>query len=508
MSLSDHTPGAAGTDLASPNGFTANQIHGRVYAVIREAAERLSQRSGWKRHIPWLVSSLGAALNVAHAFLYKNYPDKDDLLTAVRLYRWSNPLHRSLEHLSEPRVSRYEGAYLGYLRDELFERRSVLCTSRNPLPPLREYMESNGVDRVVIVPIFAGDEWWGFVGIEDSAMVPSGSTEPIALAAINDILRTTATVIGEAIRGAGLDQALRWSERLQRIQRDIALTVTRRSDRRGALNELLALICELGEFDAAAIDLQADEALRVASIGDTPSGGVDGWCDSCRPSFPATGEDVVPVYGDSTMLEFCGRNCPVHASGFHSYAAVPIVYEGSAAATMSLFSSRRSTVPTAVRASIEAIGIEIGMIIATVLAEEERLRSKLLAGELEKRHALAMEAGQVGVWEYLPEKRAFFVDKSLLDLIGIEIASREVPEDVALDYFELDDRVELLDRLHSGPEHWTGTFDRKLKLKSGSGRWFGVRSRASTVPDGGTRLVGTAVDISYLEKYQESVPGA
>ena len=368
MSLSDHTPGVARQDPASTDGFTANQIHCRVYAVIREAAERLSQRSGWKQHIPWLISSLGEALNIAHAFVYKNYPDKDDVLTAVRLYRWSNPLHRTLEHLSEPRVSRYEGTYLGYLHDELSERRSVLCTIRNPLPPLREYMESNGVDRVVTVPIFAGVEWWGFLGIEDSAVVPGRSTEPVVITAINDILRTMATVMGEAIRGAGLDQALRWSERLQRVQRDIALMVTRGSDRRGALNELLTLICELGEFDAAAIDIEADGLVRIASIGDTPSGGVDGWCDSCRPTFPATGKGAVPIYGDSTMLEFCGRDCPVHSAGFHSYAVVPIMYEGSSAATLSLFSSRRSTVPTAVRRSIEAIGTEIGMIIATVRA--------------------------------------------------------------------------------------------------------------------------------------------
>ena len=342
-----------------------------MYGVIRETTERFATKSDWKRHVPWLVSALGESLNIAHAYVYKNYPDKDDVLTAVRLYRWSNPLLRSLEHLTEPRVSRYEGQYLHYLHDELSQRRAVLCSIRNPLPPLREYMESNNVERVITVPIFAGDEWWGFVGVEDIEATPGRNAANMPITAINDILRTIATVIGEAIRGAGLAQALRWSERLQRVQRDIALTVTRGSDRRGALNELLSLICELGEFDAAAIDLDAGELLRVASIGNTPEGG-DGWCDSCRPSFPAVGEDPVPVYGDSTMLEFCGSDCPVHSAGFHSYAVVPIIFEGASAATLSLFSSRRSVVPSAVRKSIEAIGAEIGMIVATVRSEEKR----------------------------------------------------------------------------------------------------------------------------------------
>jgi hypothetical protein len=229
-------------------------------------------------------------------------------------------------------------------------------------------MESNGIDRIVIVPIFAADEWWGFMGIEDRT--PATVVEPFSIEAVADILRTLATVLGESIRGAGLDQALRWSERLQRVQRDIALTVTRISDRTNSLNELLALICELGEFDAAAIDVDSGEGSRIASVGNTPQSGEGGWCDSCRPNFRRG--PPVPVYGDSTMLEFCESGCPVHSGGFHSYAVIPVVYQGDAAATLALFSSRRSVVPTAVRRSIEAIASEIGMIIATVRAETAR----------------------------------------------------------------------------------------------------------------------------------------
>jgi len=348
-----------------PDGFNINQIHGRVYGVIRDATERFARRSGWKKNVPWLVSALGEAIGVSHAFVYKNYPDRNDVLTAVRVYRWSNPLHLSTVQLSESRVSRYEGPYLEYLEEELSQGRPVLCTARNPLPPLRDYMAAGGIERIVVVPVFAGSEWWGFLGIESASSSSTG--EPFSIDSIADILRTLAVVLGESIRGAGLDQALRWSERLQRVQRDIALTVTRVADRTESLNELLELICELGEFDAAAIDIGSEAGTRLAAIGDTPQSGAAGWCESCRPSFHD--DHPEPVYGDSTMLEFCESTCPVRAAGFHSYAVIPVIYQGDAAASLALFSSRRSVVPTAVQRSIEAIATEIGMIIATVRSE-------------------------------------------------------------------------------------------------------------------------------------------
>jgi len=491
-------------ELESADEYGVGVIHARVYGVIREAAERLAGRDGWQRHIPWLISSIGEALNIAHAFVYKNYPDKDDVLTAVRLYRWSNPLKRNVEHLSEPRVSRYEGVYLGYLAEELSARRSVLCSIRNPLPPLREYMEANGVDRVVTVPIFAGDEWWGFIGIEDSAIQPTGSTGSLSTTATNDVLRTAATILGEAIRGASLDQALRWSERLQRVQRDIALTATSGDDRRAALDNLLRLICELGEFDAAAIDIDADARRRIGSVGNPPEGEPDGWCESCRPTFSGTDESCAAVYGDSTMLEFCEHSCPVHEAGFHSYGVVPIVFEGAAAATLSLFSSRRSTVPTAVRQSIEAIGNEIGMIIAMVRAEEEREAYSRSAARLGQRHALAMDAGRVGVWEYLPDRRAFIVDRAFLDFIDWPGPGSAVPEARALECVPAADRRSIVSVLHRHPTEWSGSFSREIRLSCGSHRWVLIRGEPVASEDGRIRLVGTVADISVLERYRDS----
>jgi PAS domain-containing protein len=137
-------------------------------------------------------------------------------------------------------------------------------------------------------------------------------------------------------------------------------------------------------------------------------------------------------------------------------------------------------------------------------AQEERKQSTLSAGKLEERFALAVEAGRIGLWEYLIDKRAFLVDRSFLDLIGIEFADQEIPEDVVLDLLELDDRDELLDLLHGDPNVWTGAFDREIKLKSGPGRWIAVRSRPIESPDGVKRLVGTVLDISNLTRYQDS----
>ena len=134
---------------------------------------------------------------------------------------------------------------------------------------------------------------------------------------------------------------------------------------------MLELICELGEFDAGAIDAVDTSGVRFAAIGDPPPAGAQGWCESCRPGF--RGGASVPVYGDSTMLEFCESGCPVRTSGYHAYAVIPVIHRGEAAASLALFSTRRSVVPLAVRRSVEAIAAEIGLIIAAVSTEAARL---------------------------------------------------------------------------------------------------------------------------------------
>ncbi|MFW5738655.1 MAG: hypothetical protein ACOCYX_07055 [Spirochaetota bacterium] len=224
---------------------------------VREALSRLSH-DGWKRHAAWLIAEYGRLARLASVALYKNYPDRDGRLTSVRLHSWYDPL-RAESACELPRIV------------ESFDERFA---------ELRERLAAGSVSRtgdVLIVPILAGPSWWGalvVLPVEERVEADAGDAEETCV--------FLATLLGDSIRDESTRQALRWSERLHRIQRDIALAAGRGGSTRGSVSELLSLICEFGEFDAGSVDLlRRGWLVRIAQIGLPPEHASHEPCEAC-----------------------------------------------------------------------------------------------------------------------------------------------------------------------------------------------------------------------------------
>ncbi len=321
-------------------------------ALIREAMERLT-RDGWKRHATWLLSRLGAQLDLAAAGLFRNYPDRRQCLTSVRLHSWQSPV-------SPPAGSDFP------LRIASFDDDPAL----SGLPARMEAREAHWLPdpapTVVLIPVFADRKWWGFLWL--ARQNPSNGPDPMT----EEMGRLIATIIGNSVHDASIAQALRWSERLHRIQRDIALAAGRGGSTADSISELLGLICEFGDFDAGAVDFYDDEHfVRFAAYGSPPGNSPHDWCDSCRLELlPQTGLPEAKYLG----WDHHGAPCPVDSGGFHAIAFVPMVGNGELVGAIELFSSSRAHVPAKVQRTLEGVAGEVSMLLIQLRAEETRRR--------------------------------------------------------------------------------------------------------------------------------------
>jgi signal transduction histidine kinase len=464
--------------------------------LLRDSATRFSQQGGWKRHVPWLVSEIGRTLRLSAAFLYKNYPDSDGELTAVRLSTWNDPLDFAHHTAFDDPVIKYGDALWSRISSRLRNNEPVFWHDTDVESDLTSILQQHEIECLMIVPVFAGDDWWGLLGGFCASDCVHGCAAGIAEKAVAVVLDTVAVQLGSAVRSASVEQALRWSERLHRIQRDIALAGAKGGSDRHSLSELLSFVCELGGFDAGSVELvDGDRTTRIAAQGDPPPQRLPGpYVD-----VESIADITVPVYLDSDELS------GIHGGGdryFHSSAILPIVHQGSVSGLLQLYSANRTHVPESVRRSLEAVATEIS-VLTTQVRTNEQMRI------INDRYRRAVTDGQIGVWEFDPETGLVSMDPPTPAMFGLPVDQRSVPMSRVLSVISPEQRKRIRTLLRSG---YSKTDRVKIEclfsLPSGFSRWFAIRASWHADADARVRVTGTAIDITQQRADQEELQNA
>ena len=138
---------------------------GRVLKAMADCAERLLRTDQWRCSMPQILEMLGRALEVHRVYIFENRTGSDgDILTSLR-YEWSaegTPPqidNAGLQDLNlRPNYQRWI--------DELGSGRPI-CGDVATFPVCeRPILESQQIVSIIVVPIFVGQEWWGFMGFD------------------------------------------------------------------------------------------------------------------------------------------------------------------------------------------------------------------------------------------------------------------------------------------------------------------------------------------------------
>ena len=177
-----------------------------ILESLRVAAERLFRGKSFGMAVQRVLEDLGAATGVDRVYIFENYLDAARRVLTNQRYEWvaegvspqlANPDLQNLP-LKEAGFSRW----LSTLR-----RNQVVKGHVKDFPASeRRLLTARQILSVLIVPIFMGDDLWGFIGFDETKWERQWSP------AEEDALRGAGGILGGAIERRRVEQALNQSE--------------------------------------------------------------------------------------------------------------------------------------------------------------------------------------------------------------------------------------------------------------------------------------------------------
>ena len=138
-----------------------------ILQALSFAAEQFLQTTGLQSHIQAVLERMGLATQVSRVYIFQNHYDEQENLLMSQRYEWN------AEDV-EPQIDNPELQNLSY--EEMgFERWREVLSQKQPLYGIissfpegeRAMLEPQDIRSIIVVPIFVGKHWWGFVGFYD-----------------------------------------------------------------------------------------------------------------------------------------------------------------------------------------------------------------------------------------------------------------------------------------------------------------------------------------------------
>ncbi len=192
---------AARDELAERERAVA-ALHRRdtILAAVVAAAERLLRTDDWQASATAVLAQLGAASGASRAYVFDVRPgERGDVLTSQR-FEWTAP--GIPPEIDNPALQDLPLTTTGFGRwQETLGRGDPICGLVAEFPSSeRALLRAQGIRALVVVPIFVGQQWWGFIGFDEC--VANREWSPVEV----DALRVAADTLGAAIQRTELEQ--------------------------------------------------------------------------------------------------------------------------------------------------------------------------------------------------------------------------------------------------------------------------------------------------------------
>lgn len=179
---------------------------GAILAAVSVAAERLFRGRSFADSINLVVQELGEATGVDRVCIFENANDPGGDLMSHEVYGWTAEGVSGYLQLGRFKSTHFREAGLMRWVDVL-SNNQVIGAKVQDLPDLeRRRLQSQGLKSILIVPIFVGEEWWGFIGFDEVKIEREWSSEE------EDALRGAAGILGGAIQRQRAERALHRSQ--------------------------------------------------------------------------------------------------------------------------------------------------------------------------------------------------------------------------------------------------------------------------------------------------------
>lgn len=233
----------------------ALQRRDAILEAVSFAAEQFLKPGSWEDNIQTVLERLGNATNVSRIYMFETHTAGEGTLLMSQRYEWAAPG-------IDPQIGNPELQHLAYV-DAGFGRWAVLLSRGEVIyghvkdfpNSEREMLEPQDISSIVVVPIFAGPVWWGFIGF-DQCYIERTWTQPEI-----DTLRAAANIIGLAIQRSKAEETLRLSAVQEEIIRLQEATLAELSTPLLFIGQGVVLMPLIGAMDSRRAQQVMDELL-------------------------------------------------------------------------------------------------------------------------------------------------------------------------------------------------------------------------------------------------------
>ncbi len=140
-----------------------------ILQVLTSFAGRFLRKADWEEGIGSALDELGKAADITRVFLFSKSEEGSSEETLSLNYEWVADGFPSLvgkpEFINQSFSPQYDSWRIPLLR------RKIICGHvKDFRKGERGFFEATGVKSVMIVPVFAGNTWWGFLGFSEHRM--------------------------------------------------------------------------------------------------------------------------------------------------------------------------------------------------------------------------------------------------------------------------------------------------------------------------------------------------
>jgi len=178
-----------------------------VLQVVGSCAAGFLREADWEHGVDDWLAGLGRAMDVTRAYIFRPRPDVEDGLPQGLICEWAAPGTPRLKERPEINTRPVSILYKRLL-PLLLDRKVVACHTRELHAEERAFLNQTGVRSLMLIPVFAGGEWWGLIGLSEHR------AERDWLPAEIESLTMMADILGSAVLRARMERELRTANRM------------------------------------------------------------------------------------------------------------------------------------------------------------------------------------------------------------------------------------------------------------------------------------------------------
>ncbi|MEX2275836.1 MAG: PAS domain-containing protein [Actinomycetota bacterium] len=188
-----------------PLAFGAPQRRDAILEAVAFTARRLVETSDWRLAVGDVLRRLGEAAQVSRTHILENHPDALGRAASSQRFEWCAPGITS--QMDNPELQNEPWAPVFADWAQRLEGGEPVAAETGSLPiGQRRHLEEQGTRRICLVPVMAGNNWWGTIGFDDC--VERRDWDPAEI----DALVAAAGILGAAIERQRAEQQVTETE--------------------------------------------------------------------------------------------------------------------------------------------------------------------------------------------------------------------------------------------------------------------------------------------------------